>query len=277
MSQKNKKKKQLAKTSNAKTRVFVTTANSDTEYDSDEYDNEQLTQSMSNLNKQLKKQQQHFNKLHESFTFISSQFDTIQKRIDGLVKMNKMMKEDIKQLKQSEANLTKRVTRLESTTTQRNQDSNENHMIVTNLPKFSADTNLKQVVMKIGELVEQPVKESEILNVYQNENKKFNTHPLIVKMSTNALKKKCMEFRKSQRTIELNLIAPNLQNNDKNINFHHLMEKEYADLLKKAKDAAKAAKFKFVWFSNNNVLTRKDENAPIIRINSEKDLQKIKS
>lgn len=86
-----------------------------------------------------------------------------------------------------------------------------------------------------------------------------------------------MEFRKSQHTIDLNEIAPNLQNNNKNINFHHLMEKEYAELLKKAKEAAKTAKFKFVWFSKNNVLARKDENAPIIRINNEKDLQKIKS
>lgn len=99
------------------------------------------------------------------------------------------MKDDIKQLKQSEAQLAKRVTQLESTTTQRKQDSNENHMIVTNLPKFSEGTNLKQVVLKIGELVDQPVNEDEILNVYQNENKKFNTFPLIVKMSTNALKK----------------------------------------------------------------------------------------
>lgn len=187
------------------------------------------------------------------------------------------MKDDIKQLKQSEAQLAKRVTQLESTTTQRKQDSNENHMIVTNLPKFSEGTYLKQVVLKIGELVDQPVNEDEILNVYQNENKKFNTFPLIVKMSTNALKKKCMEFRKSQHTIDLNEIAPNLQNNNKNINFHHLMEKEYAELLKKAKEAAKTAKFKFVWFSKNNVLARKDENAPIIRINNEKDLQKIKS
>lgn len=269
------KKKKLATTAKVKPITFMSAEYSDTEYES-EQESGQLSRTLSQLSKDFKKQQKNFSKLIETLDFVSSQFEKLQKRIEGLVKVNKSMKEDIKQMKQNQTQLTKRVTQLEASSTLHKQFNNENHMIVTNLPKFNNDTNLQEVIIKIGEQVNCQVDRSDIVSVYQTENKKFNTYPLIVKMTKCNLKQKCIEFRKAKKQIQLNVIAPNLQQGDKNINFHHLIEKELAELLKKAKEAAKTANFKFVWFSKNCVLTRKDETSQIIRISNEIDLQKIK-
>lgn len=271
-----KKKRQQAKTARVKPNVFVTTDHSETEEEGDQ-ENELLSRTMARLGKELKKQQQNFSKLHETFDFMSEQYDKLQKRIEGLVKINKQMKDDIKQLKQNEKQLMIRVSKLEAASAQIKQNNNENHMIVTNLPKFSEDTNLKQLVVKIGEQVNCHVDTNDIIAVYQNENKQYQTFPLIVKMASNKLKNNCIQFRKDKKQIELSEIAANLENGEKNINFHHLMEKEHAELLKKAKEAAKIASFKFVWFSKDCVLTRKEENSQIIRISNENDLKKIKA
>lgn len=149
-------------------------------------------------------------------------------------------------------------------------------MIVSNLPHFTEDTNLKSVVMKIADQVGYKIGEEQIQSVYQNHNKKFNTHPLIVKLATNDLKQKCIQFRKNNRKIDIKKIGSTLNNDDKNINFHHLIEREYAELLQMAKEEAKKAGFKFVWYKDSCILARKAEDSTVIRINSQIDLVKSK-
>lgn len=61
-----------------------------------------------------------------------------------------------------------------------------------------------------------------------------------------------------------------------NINFHHLIEKELADLMNQAKEAAKKAGFKYVWYGSNTILARKDEKSQVIQINCGDDLSKIR-
>ncbi|KAL4711717.1 hypothetical protein ACJJTC_003484 [Scirpophaga incertulas] len=46
-------------------------------------------------------------------------------------------------------------------------------------------------------------------------------------------------------------------------------------LLNATKANAKAMSYKFVWVRNCNIFLRKNEEAPVITVNSEKDLQKI--
>lgn len=55
-----------------------------------------------------------------------------------------------------------------------------------------------------------------------------------------------IQFRKNNKKIDIKKIGSTLNNDDKNINFHHLIEREYAELLQMAKDAAKKAGFEFV-------------------------------
>lgn len=84
-----------------------------------------------------------------------------------------------------------------------------------------------------------------------------------------------MEYRKNKKLIDIKLILPNATNGKYNINFHHLIEREFSELLKKAKEIAKRKQYKFVWFKDSTVLARKTDDSPIIKIRSEDDLKNI--
>lgn len=75
--------------------------------------------------------------------------------------------------------------------------------------------------------------------------------------------------------IDMKQISSNLNNNNKNINFFHYLEKEYMVLLNKAKNAAIQRKYKFVWYADGIIMARKDVNERIIKIKNENDLNLI--
>lgn len=237
---------------------------SDNDSDSVDSDNEELSTAMSRLSNKFDGETKNIAKLLKSFDFMSKEFEQLQKRFDGLIKSNKELKKDVQQLKENEAALTNRVAVLENYVVQTKQNNNANHMVVTNLPQFSKDTDLKKVICKIGEQVGCEMNEADFLDIYQTENKITKTYPIIVKMKRNELKAKCMRYRKDRKLIDIRQICSNLENNNKNINFHHLIEKEIANLMNKAKEKAKEAGFKFVWYGNNAILVRKDEKSPVI-------------
>lgn len=149
-------------------------------------------------------------------------------------------------------------------------------MVITNLPKLGEETDIKNVIAKIAEQVNHTLAPGEITDVYQSNNKKYDTHPIIVKLKTNQLKLKCIEFRKANKKIDIGRLAIGLTGGDKNVNFHHMIEREYAEILNMAKQIAKQKQFKFVWYANMTILVRKHETADILKIKTKDDLKQIK-
>lgn len=240
-------------------------------------ESDQMSSVLNEVKKQMKQQRELIKKLNESYVFMSDGFDKLNSEVAKLGKENVQIKKQMKKLKSNSDKLNQRVQLLERGSTKAKQVSNENHMIITNLPKVNDVSTLKALVVKLGEQVEHTIKEEDIVEVYQSENKRQTRHksfPLIVKLVTAEFKKKCMQFRKDGKQIDLKAIFPNVQSSA-NVNFHHLIEKQYADLLQKAKECAKKKKYKFVWFSNSTVLVRKEEQSTIIQIRDESDLKKI--
>lgn len=254
-----------------------TTVSSRSDSSDDECDDVcDLSSVLQMVQKQMKQQKERMKEMAKSFDFLSDNFDKITNEISKLTKENKQIKRDVSSLQKGEKKLEKRMQQFEKGAAKTKQNDNENHMIVTNLPKFSEDTNLTNVVIKIGEQVEHRITADDIVDVYQNENKERKAYPLVVKMKTNELKTKCMEFRKGKKAIDGNAIVENWRNQKENINFHHLIEKEYSELLKKAKEMGKSKKYKFIWYKNSTVFARKGDDTKIIAIRDEDDLKKIK-
>ncbi|XP_017471639.1 PREDICTED: intracellular protein transport protein USO1-like [Rhagoletis zephyria] len=218
---------------------------------SDTSDNESssvnLTGIIDNLNKEFKVQERAMKKIRESQEHISDSFDALKKEIDRLTEENKQIKKELKELKTNGEGV-----KIKMKTLERNS-----------------------VVMEIAAQVNANINIDSIEDVYQNENKKFKTHPLIVKMSSNELKAKCFEFRKKGSHIDLKKILPNVDMKGKNINFHQLMEKELSDLMKKAKNAAYKKSYKYVWVKDAKILVRKDDDTPVIQIMELEDLKKL--
>lgn len=245
----------------------------DIDTEGEEEEDHHLTVNLDKLEKQFRDLKKSMADVTKSFEFMSDSFDNVKAQLKQLSSEQKRMRNEIDRLNENEKMMKKRIERLEMDQAKSNQKSNENHVIITNVPKL--ETEIKEAVKKIGEQVGCTIETSEIIDAYQGENKKFKTHPLIVKLKTGDFKKKCMEFRKQGHKIDVKLFAPNADIGEKNINFHPLLEKEIVDLLKQTKNTAKKKAYKFVWVSGSNVFARKGEATPIIKINSTEDLKKI--
>ncbi|XP_036332314.1 intracellular protein transport protein USO1-like [Rhagoletis pomonella] len=180
---------------------------------SDTSDNESssvnLTGIIDNLNKEFKVQERAMKKIRESQEHISDSFDALKKEIDRLTEENKQIKKELKELKTNGEGVKIKMKTLERNVMEIKQERNKNNIIITNIPQIK-DVNLKSVVMEIAAQVNANINIDSIEDVYQNENKKFKTHPLIVKMSSNELKAKCFEFRKKGSHIDLKKILPNV-------------------------------------------------------------------
>lgn len=246
----------------------------------DEYATKEKTDKLAaisaKMNTQLKQQKLHVQKLLESYDFMSSNFDKLNDEIKKLREENKKLRSDVNKLQKNEANMNKRIGALESELIKSKQDSNSNHMVITNLPHFSKETNIKTVVAQIATQVAYELQPDEVIEAFQINNTKKGTYPVIVKLKSNGFKSKCMQYRKQKQHIDLKTIDAHLHNGGKNINFYHYIEKEYAALLNKAKSIAKEKGYKFVWFSESTVLVRRDEKSNIIKIKCDADIQSIK-
>lgn len=62
---------------------------------------------------------------------------------------------------------------------------------------------------------------------------------------------------------------------DLNLFFHDSLAKVNRDLFWRTRKAAKEKGFKFCWVKGGKILTKKDENASLIRVNRESDIKKI--
>lgn len=249
--------------------------------DEEEENNEKSKQNhldkvMKGLQQQMKEQKKLIKDLVTSIEFSSTSIEKLHDEMKKLQQENKQLKKDVQKLQNNEAKNDKRIETLEQHVTRSKQAGNNNNMIITNLPKFGDETDIKQVIAKIAEQVNHTLSPDEITDVYQNNNKKYDTHPIIVKLKTNQLKLKCIEFRKANRQIDVARLVNGLTNGEKNVNFHHLIEREYADILNMAKQIAKQKQYKFVWYANMTILVRKHETADILKIKTKEDLKQIK-
>lgn len=168
-----------------------------------------------------------------------------------------------------------RIKQLEIQSMKVKQLDNSNGMVITNLPKIENVNKLKKTIMEIGKQIGYDLQQSEIVNIQQNRNEKCDTYPIIVKMTNNEFKIKCMQYRRNKNKINIKEIDETFESTDKNVNFHHLLEKDFGELLNMVKEVAKKKKYKFVWFRDATILIRKEEKAKVIAINSKADLSKV--
>lgn len=211
-------------------------------------DKESVGNYIDQFNKQMKEQKKIMVNLSKSYQTMSDLFDEFKKEIQNLKKENKSLKKTVSKLDEENNNLNKRMQSAERNILVIKQKSNSNHMVITNLPTFKKDTDIKYVVNKVAQQVEYQIAPNEILDAYQmvNEKNKTKNAPIIVKLNSANFKNACIKFRREKKIIDIKKIADNLKGNDQNINFFHYLEKEYAVLLNKAKVVAKEKQYKYV-------------------------------
>lgn len=246
--------------------------NSDNENESEREEESMLSE----FKNQMKKQSELINALKDSFKFMSDNFDKFQKEMKVIRNEQKAIRSDIKNIQQTEEKLKKQIDIIESKIIKQQQESNFNNMVVTNMPKFRTQADVVKVIEKIAHQVQYELKKEEIIDTFQIESKNKKSFPIIVKLTNNKFKVKCMNFRKEKNVIDMKKIGTNINSNkNKNINFYHFLEREYSILYDKAKEIAKQKNYKFVWYANATIFIRKEENSKIIKIRNMHELDRI--
>lgn len=246
-------------------------------YSEDEDDQREVdvAEAIDRFSKRLSQQKKYMEELKESNDFLGKSFDDLKKSIQKIAKEHKQMQKEIQQLKTNEKEMNDKIQHLEQHVLKTKQSANASDMVVTNLPRFDSPMELENAIKTIAKQVGHELRPDEIISIRQNENKKFSTYPIIVKLNGKLLKDKCMKFRRDRNKIDAKQIKSNMEMNGKNINFHHVMEKEFSELFNKVKLQAKDKNYKYVWIQEATILIRKMDNAKPIAINSIGDLEKI--
>ncbi|KAL0849998.1 hypothetical protein ABMA28_011909 [Loxostege sticticalis] len=166
------------------------------------------------------------------------------------------------------------ITKLTNELTAKDQMLRLNNIEIKGIP-VKKNENLYEVVCKIGDLLGQHIDKTDINFVTRARSTTQASKPIIVGF---LVRYKKQDFVASARLRKPGLTAQDLGfTGDMNkiyINDH--LTKHNKQLLSKAKTLAREHNFNYVWVQNSRILTRKSETSPIIPINSESDLQKIK-
>lgn len=241
----------------------------------EEVENSNFTTIFNKMQKQFKLQEKAINKIHDSQKYINDSFEELRNEIKRVTEENKKIKKELSELRAQNSSFKTKLSKMQHQMTVIKQKENKNNLIITNLPKIEKE-ELHNLIIKLGQQVDAEIERKDIIDVYQNVNKKHNTYPVIARMNNENFKTKAMKFRKEQGIIDMKKIFPNIEMRGKNINFHHLLEKELSELLHKTKNEAKSKQYKFVWVKDGRILIRKDDHAATFEIESIEDLKKIK-
>lgn len=204
--------------------------------------------------------------IEDSLTFLSAQSEDMRKKMEELERENHKDKQYIAVLE----------NKLESLQKTQRKCSFE----IKNVPKLNDETktSLVNMVCHLHSNLKVDIKSNDIKDVYRASNKGENK-PIVVEMSSYIQKSNLMQAAKKY----------NIQNKSNKLNSYHLglkcnntpifLSEHLTQLGNRlfylAREMTKTLKYKFCWTSLGEVLVRKDESSPIIKITNEAQIKTI--
>ncbi|KAL4718207.1 hypothetical protein ACJJTC_013525 [Scirpophaga incertulas] len=205
--------------------------------------------------------------IKESMEMISKQYDEMKIKFDSLEKQRKDDRLYISQLEE-------KIYTLEHSQTMSKFE-------IRNIPKGTVETkeNLCEIVLKTANVLEVPLEQHEIKDVFRTKNK-TGAGNIIVDLSTTIKKEKMIK----------NVRKFNIKNSANKLNTSHLslggpqkpvFVAEYLTLKGRhlnylARTFAQEHGYKFCWTSFGRTYLREKEGKPYIRIDSESDLTNLR-
>lgn len=208
--------------------------------------------------------------LEKSVNFISSQYDTLIKiSEENNSRMNEMSKE-IQNLRTNNEINELKIKKLLEKTNQLEQYSRNANLEIHGL-KLINDTDPKDLVMKLAEKINVPIAYNDVDIIHPMHSRSPNKHQvLLAQFSTRSKRDLLLSKRKyciTDNSFPGNTIGTTVY-------FNENMTTYYKHLHYLTKIQAKESNFKFVWFKNGKLFTKKNESSPAIIINNEEDIKK---
>lgn len=156
------------------------------------------------------------------------------------------------------------------------QRSRMNNVEIVGVPEKQNENLLNLITKQLSNIIQYPIVEQDIDTIHRVASFDHNTtrpKNIIVRFVSQLKKENFLASARKNK----NLTANNLNFAEANKIFlnDHLSPKNKL-ILRQVRESARDNSFKYVWVRQCKIFTRKNDNSPIIIINSERDIKKIK-
>lgn len=205
----------------------------------------------------------------DAVNFMSSQFDDFSLKLKQLISTVNDLKNENKRIVEENAFLKKEMVAVSGRLNKLEQKSLECLMEIVGVPEIDNENcmnTIKKIVTKVGSDVT-------IKKVFRLPSK-FNDKPRKLSVCFNSLNEKnnFMEIAKKQKLAVKDVDSTWIGST---IYFNDQMTYTFRNLFFKTKTAAKQVGYKYVWFKNNTIFCKKNENSKLIIIDNETSITKI--
>ncbi|XP_045518559.1 uncharacterized protein LOC123710590 [Pieris brassicae] len=222
------------------------------------------------VEKTIKKE---INEFNQSLQFHSTKLDEVLGCIDAFKNTIKVLERKNTELIHKNNNLELRVGALEQRFHEMEQEKLSNFIEIANVPPASEE-NVRKLVENVALKLKQPF--DSIRNTMRYQGKNDQPGIIQVKLNDKATQEKWIKAPKTIKTMVAD-VCPYEPNNNKIVFIREAMTKHNKSVLWEAKQELKNKQgYKYVWFKNDMVRARKDENTKIQNLRSVLDIQVLK-
>lgn len=231
-----------------------------------------LTNSVEQRFDEIKQQN---NDLHASLQFMSDKYDSVLEKLQNLEEERIKERRHIQVLEDKIENLERKMkaTGIE----------------IRNVPRMTKDdkkpeTKLEmcELVKVIAKLVDVNLQDSDIKDIYRVNSNKETAKPLIVELNSVLMKDNLLKAIKNfnkERTKgdKLNTLHLKISGPPRPVFLSETLTFNTQKLFHMTRELARENQYSYCWTSRGLIYLRKAEGHPLIRINSEADIHKLKS
>lgn len=201
---------------------------------------------------------------------INSKLDLILQRNEDNASEISLLKNVIMDLKEEIKTRDTIIKSLDAKIQIMEQYSRNKNIEVCNVPRTNNE-NLRNVVLKLAEKINVNLKDEDIDVVHRLPSKPNKTQPIIVQLSSRRIRDQIMYNRR--KVITSNELVGE---GSGKVFINPNLNRYFRELRFKTKKAAAEQGYKFVWFKNNKILVKENENSQhVITIQSDDDLEKL--
>ena len=199
----------------------------------------------------------------ESQSFICDKYDFLKESYDKLLKENKELKSQSKELKSQSESEVEKLDRLE-------QYGRRQNLEIVGIPVQDGE-NTNAIVIEVAKLLDVSLTPEQISTSHRlpAKNPENRSPPIIARFTNRDVRNQIYANRKATRTASLvNFSVPGTEKVYVNENLTRPRKK----LFWLTKQKAKKIGFKYFWTTNGNIFVKQTDQAEVIAIKNEKDL-----
>lgn len=231
----------------------------------------------------------------KSFTAVQNhQFTALQLKMEEIKEQNTKLQDSadfnaakydeitlkLQQMEQERKDDRVRIMDLEEKIEQLERQHRSTSLEIRNVPQKAPETkqDLQNTLVTLGNLVKSPVQSSDIKDVFRIQTKSQNK-TIIAEFNSVITKERMMKaikiFNKENKNDKLNTSQLQFDGPKQPIYVSENLTPKNKRLFYLARDFSVLQKYRYCWTSFGKVLLRKEDGAPVIRINSEHDFRML--